>query len=82
MTQQVGQSAQVISLGRGGCLELPHGASRRRAALYCLTTNQLAHTRITADPVGIVDVLITGETRKTDCRSGPTNVCRSSLLVM
>ncbi len=33
-------------------------------SIYCPTTNQLAHDRITAEPVGIVDVLIAGQTRK------------------
>ena len=36
---------------------------RCRVSLYCLTTNQLAHDQITTEPVSIVDVRISGQTR-------------------
>ena len=63
-TRQVGESRQVLRPGQHLGLETAHGARRSRAVLDRPPADKLTHHWIAAQPVGVVDVLVTGEARE------------------
>ena len=40
------------------------GRAAGRAVLHCTSTDKLAYHRVAAEPVGVVDVLVSGEPRE------------------
>ena len=59
---QVGEGGEVLRLGQHLRLEPAHGAGRRCAVFDRPTTDDLAHHRIAAEPVGDIDILPSGKT--------------------
>ena len=58
---QISEGGEVLRSGQHLRLEPTHGAGRRRTPLHRTSTDELAHHRITAQSVGVVDVLIAGK---------------------
>ncbi len=61
---KIGECGEVFRAGQNLSLEATHGARRGRAMLHCPPADELAHDRIARQPVGVVDVLVSGETRE------------------
>ena len=62
--RQFDQRPEVLGPGQHLGLEPTHGTGRGRAVLDCAAADKLAHHRIAAEPVGVVDVLVAGEPRE------------------
>ncbi len=58
---ETGECGEVRIIGEPLGLEPPHLAGRGRVALDSLAADDPAHRRITPQPVGVVDVLISGK---------------------
>jgi hypothetical protein len=58
---ETGECSKVLIIGEPLGLEPPHLASRGRIALHGFATDDPAHRRITSQPVGVVDVFISGK---------------------
>src|SRR5260370_31382687 len=58
---ETGERSEVRVIGEPLGLEPPHLAGRGRIAYDCLAADDPAHRGITSQPVGIVDVLISGK---------------------
>ena len=71
---EIGQRGEVLGPRQHRGLEPTHCARRRRAALHRPATDELAHHRITAQPVGVVDVLVAGEAREDRLAQEPGEV--------
>lgn len=57
-TRQIDKRREVLWLGQHLGLEPTHGAGRGRTVLDCSTTDKLAHHRVAAQPVCVIDILI------------------------
>jgi len=62
--RQIGQGGQVLRTRQHLRLVPAHGARQSRAILNRAPADQLAHHRIAAEPVGVVDILIAGQARE------------------
>ena len=58
---EIGERGKVLIIREPLGLEPPHLAGRGRIALDSLAADDPAHRRITSQPVGVVDVLISGK---------------------
>ena len=58
---QIGERGEVLVTRQPLGLEPPHLAGRGRIALDRLAADDPAHRRITSQPVGVVDVLVSGK---------------------
>lgn len=61
---KVGQGFQILGPGQHLGLEPAHSTRRGSTVLHRPIADELPHHRITAEPVGIIDVLIACETRE------------------
>ena len=61
---QVGERREVLGPGLHRGYEAAHGARRGCATFYGPPADELAHHRISAQQVGVVDVLVAGEARE------------------
>lgn len=59
---QIGERGEVLIIGEPLGLEPSHLAGRCRITLDSLAADHPAHRRITSQPVGVVDVLVSGKT--------------------
>ena len=58
---EIGERGEVLVTRQPLGLEPPHLAGRGRIALDSLAADDPAHRRITPQPVGVVDVLVSGK---------------------
>jgi len=71
---QIGQGSEVLGPRQHRRLEPTHRARRRSAALHRPSAHELPHHWITAQAVGVVDVLVAGKTRKDRLAQEPGEV--------
>ena len=58
---KIGERRQIVRGGEPACFEAPHLAGRRRAPMRRLAADDPAHRRVMPKPLGVVYVLIAGE---------------------
>ena len=62
--RQIGEGGEVLRARKHGGLEAAHGARRGRPSLHRPAADDLAHHRVSAQPVGVINVLVAGEPRE------------------
>jgi hypothetical protein len=73
MASQVGKSSEVLGRREPLRLEAPHLTRRGRAPLRRLAADNPAHSRIVAQALGVVHILVSGKATK--YRLNPANAC-------
>ena len=64
LARQVGKSSEVLGRREPLRLEAPHLTRRSRAPLRCFAADNPAHSRIVAQALGVVHILVSGKATK------------------
>ena len=73
--RQIGERRDIGFFGQNLGLEPPHLTGRGGLSRHGLPTHDPAHRRVSAEPVGVGDVLVAWSCPKTDCRNCAIRLC-------